>query len=450
MEEEIKSSKSNNINQNLFLISHKSVAFNQINSTKIIPNILSMKNKREDLNEINKESPKLKLSKDTQIVKTFSRKDPLIHSYTIKSPNALFGFFRNNIRDNSMRINNTENSKLNETFNNNLKEKSPSNRMNHRNSTSLFKDVMTPQKKNQFEIINSININDYKNNLLKSNIINQKKDISFGHRNSFSRNLTKNFNFRNYFRRNSKIVNPDEEDRKRLYLRTLYAKNYKKKPPKIVNPLQIPDEDLIFDEMKKYLCYKYESKRLKTFDNKKKGKDEKKNNITKKLEFKPKKPKLKTSDKIRLNYLYLATNKISNKILIIKKRKTKKDLATYQKNLLEVIKPSITDYSYMYLRDRLFNIRKKNDKKYQTNYKKIKEIESEEKNIIYQFNETCENFVKIFKKEKVSHSANYNNIIKLPTLNFVSCLQKDKKENDKNQNKKTKKLRIKNHKKSKK
>ena len=243
--------------------------------------------------------------------------------------------------------------------------------------------------------------------------------------------------------------NSEEADRTRLYLRTLYVKNYKKKPPKIVNPLQIPEEDKIFDEMKKYLCYKYEKKRLKTNDNKKE-KDEK--NMTKtKSEFKLKKlkPKLKTSDKIRLNYLYLSTNKISNKIHVIKKRKSKKDLITYQKNLLEVIKPSITDYSYMYLRDRLFNIRKKNEKKYQTNYKRIKEIETEEKDIIYQFNETCENFVRTIKKEKEYLGwANYN--VKLPKMNFVSCLQKNKNENDKYQNKKTKKFRIKNLKKSKK
>ena len=57
---------------------------------------------------------------------------------------------------------------------------------------------------------------------------NKKKDITYGRRNSLSRNLTKNFNFRNFFRKNTKILNPEEEDRKRLYLRTLYAKNYKK------------------------------------------------------------------------------------------------------------------------------------------------------------------------------------------------------------------------------
>jgi hypothetical protein len=351
-----------------------------------------------------------------------------------------------------MRITNYESSKLGEAFNNNLilkeKETSPSKGMNHKNVTSLYRNTMTPKNKFEYKRINSINVNDYKNNLLKSNANNQKKDTSFGHRNSFSKNLTKNFNFRNYFKKETNVRNPEVEDRKRLYLRTLYAKNFKKKPLKIVNPLQIPDEDKIFDEMKKYLCYKYESRRLKTYDNKKEKVQ--KDIPKKKPEFKLKKPKLKTSDKIRLNYLYLATNKISNKIHTIKRRKTKKDLATYQKNLLEVIKPSITDYSYIYLKDRLFNIRKKIEKKYQTNYKKIKEIETEEKDIIFRFNETCENFVKTFKRENISHSTNYNNNIKLPTLNFISCLQKNKNENEKNQTKKTKKLKIKNVKRSKK
>ena len=452
MEEEnmninILSSKSNNINQNLFLNNHKSVAFNQINSTKIVPNLLSMKNKNESPTENDKESTNLniKSSRAIKMLTTFSRKNPPVHSYTIKSPNHLLGFFRNNLKDTN--INKEESSKLDETLNN----ASPSNRLNNKNVTLLLRNTMTPQSKIQIKRINSINVSEYKNNLLKNNnnANNQKKEVSFNHRNSFSKNMIKNYNFRNLLKQNTTARNSEEEDRTRLYLRTLYVKNYKKKPPKIVNPLQIPEEDKIFDEMKKYLCYKYEKKRLKTYDNKKE-KDEK--NMTKtKSEFKLKKlrPKLKTSDKIRLNYLYLSTNKISNKIHVIKKRKSKKDLITYQKNLLEVIKPSITDYSYMYLRDRLFNIRKKNEKKYQTNYKRIKEIETEEKDIIYQFNETCENFVRTIKKEKEYLGwANYN--VKLPKMNFVSCLQKNKNENDKYQNKKTKKFRIKNLKKSKK
>ena len=48
-------------------------------------------------------------------------------------------------------------------------------------------------------------------------------------------------------------------------------------------------------------------------------------------------------------------------ITMIKTKKNKKDLNSYQNNLLEIVKPSLTDYSYMYLKDRLFAIRKKNE-----------------------------------------------------------------------------------------
>jgi hypothetical protein len=316
-----------------------------------------------------------------------------------------------------------------------------------------MKSSMTPNYKSVIKRLNSINVNILNRSALKNNLNNLKFNLNEQER--LSLNLNKNKKIKNYNfkepirRRNTTYRESIDNDKTSLYLRTLYAKKFKKKPIKITNPLQIPDEDKIFNEMKKYLCYKYEKRRISTSNNK--GvKDEKKFFKTKSdSKIKKIKNELKTSDKIRLNYLYLSTNKISNKIHVIKKRKSKKDLITYQKNLLEVIKPSITDYSYMYLRDRLFNIRKKNEKKYQTNYKRLKEIETEEKDIIYQFNETCENFVRTIKKEKeYLGGANYN--VKLPKMNFVSCLQKNKNENDKYQNKKTKKFRIKNLKKSKK
>ena len=179
-------------------------------------------------------------------------------------------------------------------------------------------------------------------------------------------------------------------------------------------------------------------------------KDENKFSKTKsELKIKKIKNELKASDKIRLNYLYLKTNKISNKIYTIKRKKLKNDLITYQKNLLEVIKPSISDYSYMYLKDRLFDIRKKDDKKYQNNYQKIKAIESEEKEIINQFNETCEKCEKQFKKVKADKEI-LNSVdmdIKLPTMTFISCFKKNKNsesnKNDKIQNKFLK-MKIKN------
>jgi len=326
-------------------------------------------------------------------------------------------------------MNKEEELKLSDTKNDNY----PSNRLNNRNITSLMKNMMTPNKKIQIKRINTINVNDRYNTNLYNN---KNNDFPFDLRNSvINKNKIQNYDFSRMIKRKSTIVkNSDIDDKTNLYLRTLYAKNYKKKPPKIVNPLQIPDEDKIFDEMKRYLCYKYEKRRLKTYNNQRDN-DEKKNQESK---LKKLKPKLKTADKKRLNYLYLSTNKISNKIYKIKRRKSRKDLMTYQKNLLEIIKPSLTDYSFMYLKNRFVDIRKKNEKKYQNNYRKLKEIESEEKDIIYQFNETCENYLKKFKKMKeekeLSHPANLD--IKLPTMTFVSCLKKNK-DKDKYQKKKS-------------
>ena len=68
----------------------------------------------------------------------------------------------------------------------------------------------------------------------------------------------------------------------------------------------------------------------------------------------------------------------------------------------------------------------------------MKEIENDEEEIINQFNETCTKCVKQFKKAKedkiLLHSANLK--IKLPTMNFVSCLKKYKANyNNKNKTK---------------
>ena len=423
-------------NWNLLLHSHNSVPFNQINSTRIIPRLYSSKDKTDRTSDNNKVSNNINPLSTSKYVNTFNKKSPIMHSYSIRQPaisNRLFKSNKNNIND----MNKEEELKLSDPKNDNYS----SNRLNNRNITTLVKSIMTPKKKIQLKRINTINVNDG----YKTNINNHKKnDFLLEHRNLIiNKNRAKNDDFSHMIKRKSTIIkNPDEDDKTSLYLRTLYAKNYKKKPPKIINPLQIPDEDKIFDEMKKYLCYKYESRRLKTYSNQRDTDEKKYQNENQESKLKKLKPKLKTADKKRLNYLYLSTNKISNKIYKMKRRKSRKDLMTYQKNLLEIIKPSLTDYSFMYLKNRFVDIRKKNDRKYQNNYRKLKEIESEEKDIIYQFNETCENYLKKFKKMKkekeLSHPANLD--IKLPTMTFVSCLKKNK-DKDKYQNKRTK-IRI--------
>ena len=437
--------KSRTIKDNFTFQSHKSVQFNEINSTKVIPNLLNTKDKIDGTSENDKILNNSKILRPSNIISRNNRKLSLFHANTIKSPDYLNKLLKNNIKGKLNNINTEEGFKQNETSNYFFNS---TNKINNQKYTSLIKNSMTPQNRMQIKRLNSINVNVFIRNNLKNNLNSQKNNESTKRRNSINSsrndNLGTNYNLKtkNFLRKTSTFRIPLDSDKANLYLRTLYATKVKKKPPKIINPLQIPDEDKIFDEMQEYLCYKYETKRLNAYENKKK--EEQKSKIRSEFKIKDLKPKLKTEDKIRLNYLYLATNKISNKIYTVKRKKLKSDLITYQKNLLDVIKPSITDYSYMYLKDRLFDIRKKNNKKYQYNYRKLKEIESEEKEIINQFNETCERCEKHFKKIKeekdILHSVNLD--IKLPTMTFVSCLKKNKSNNDKYQ-KKYNKFKIK-------
>jgi hypothetical protein len=200
--------------------------------------------------------------------------------------------------------------------------------------------------------------------------------------------------------------------------------------PIIVNPLLISEEDKIFDEMKKYLCFKYEKRRAKTKSKEQKRHEKPKNSSsnTKKI-----KNKIQTTDKIKLDYLYINTIRINKKIRHIKKKKDKQDLAEYQNKLLDIIKPSVSDYTYTHLKDRLIEIRMKNNKKYQYNLRNIKEIENKEEKIIQDFNKTCVKCLRTFRRvraqKEVLHSTNLK--IKLPLLNFISCLKKKKNHNAK-------------------
>lgn len=223
---------------------------------------------------------------------------------------------------------------------------------------------------------------------------------------------------------------------KKLFLEKKIKKHRKQNvTPVASNPLLVSEEDKIFDEMKKYLCFKYEQKRLHRnhIHNKQKSKDSRKNIPKEKVnaisKMKKLKNKLQNEDQKKLDYLYLATTKISRKIYRIKKKKDKQDLAQYQNNMLDIIKPSISDVAFSALKKRLINIRITNNKKYQNNYRRLKEIENEEEEVINEFNQTCtkclNNFQSIRENKEMLHSTNLT--IKLPLLNFISCLKKKKK-----------------------
>ncbi len=220
------------------------------------------------------------------------------------------------------------------------------------------------------------------------------------------------------------------------YNRTFYA-------PIKGNPLAISEEDKIFEERKKYLYYKYETKnKNRTVKNFRKANIKQNINTINAMKLKKLKERNKylSDDKKKLNYLYLSNTRISRKIKGVKRKKENKDLSEYQNNLLLVIKPYISYNRFMSLKDKLFSIRNKSEKKYQNNYKRIKEIEEEEEDVINEINDLYEKVTKTFDKiRQEKQMVRYTNLrIKLPFINFVSCIHHKRKDKEKEKEKKSK------------
>ena len=248
-----------------------------------------------------------------------------------------------------------------------------------------------------------------------------QKFQSYSRRNTLSRAQQYNTNYP-YGIYHRAVSLSQAKNKNPLSKKTTYRQN-KRKNSVIVNPLLISDEDKIFDEMKKYLCFKYEQKELEKQNENKKDLDKTKATS---LKSKKLKPKLLTSEQDKLDYLYLRTNMTNKKIRIIKRKKEKQNLVEYQNNLLEAIKPTISEYRYIFLKNKLFDIRLKDCKKYQNNYKKLKEIENQEEDIINDFNNTCKKCVKTFRQVRTNKEMvrSTNLKIKLPFINFISCLKR--------------------------
>ena len=451
--------------------SHKSVNFslnifsnNLLNSnenTSYKKNILNtFDNINNTNNSNNKETNKNIFS--SPIKKNFFSN--INRKQSVQTPNLLYNSFKNNLRKSSVNIDisqndkikpnlNTISNKISNTINKKeLKRLNTSNFMaGHRPSAFILKHKRLSNTKlfNKIQFRNSKNFNldstNKLNNFLKSDIDlkrtktnlltdRNKKDnqdiVQFNNnsRRSSVSSSKNNFINRNYIYKRMNTLSAFKITSKPNFQKAKKNSNKIIKPV-IVNPLLISEEDKIFDEMKKYLCFKYEQKKLNSKSIEiKNNLDKSRMNSTK---LNKTKNKIQTTDQIKLDYLYLTTTKVSKKIKYVKRKKNRQELAEYQNNLLDVIKPSISDYTYTHLKDRLIEIRLKNNKKYQNNYKRIKEIENLEEDIINEFNNTCSKCLKTFKRvreqKEMVHSTNLR--VKLPLLNFISCLKGRKKQN---------------------
>ena len=351
----------------------------------------------------------------------------------------------------------------------NLKESSLENKKVftklHKNTNKLFIHRILPNQNFFKNIINDSNHNNIiidKNkfeDLLKSqreekNIINtetNKKNIPY-------RKIAKQKSLTNY-RNQINIDNTDIDLSKKLQNSNfiqkrrstiLAAKDYNRTfySPINVNPLVISEEDKIFEERKKYLYYKYETKnKNRTTKNFRKVNVKQNINTFDALKLKKLKERNKylSDDKKKLNYLYLSNNRISRKIKGVKRKKENKNLNEYQNNLLFVIKPYISFNRFANLKNKLYAIRNKSEKKYQNNYKRIKEIEEEEEDVINEINDLYEKCTKTFDKiRQEKQMVRYTNLrIKLPFLNFVSCIHKKKDKDKEKEREKEKKSKMK-------
>ena len=187
------------------------------------------------------------------------------------------------------------------------------------------------------------------------------------------------------------------------------------------NPLLIPKEDLIFEEIKNYKCFRHFTKEslsrttvpfiyinmnMNTTKNPpvKKNKSNNfnnpyqinfNNNIKKFIEYDEvflanKKQVFFSNEKKKeiLDNIYRipTAQDMYEKIDNVKRKKDKKKLKNYQFNFLKVVKHNITDKYYEDLKDKFNEIRHIAEGKYKTNYKFIKEVEKNEEKVIKNIN----------------------------------------------------------------
>ena len=234
------------------------------------------------------------------------------------------------------------------------------------------------------------------------------------------------------------------------------------------DPLTIPKEDLVFEEIKKYKCFKHFTKEalkktgvpmiyidmnMDTTKNIKVDENKSKNEANHALSQEEIKKIIDTgNDKIIMDkrhtkemseerkrelldevYKVKTAPDFYKRIENLKQKKLKKKLKGYQNNFLKLVKYHITDRNYDTLKDNFYDIRELAGGKYDTNYRFLKEIEKNEESIIKNINDLCNYYMNYFENK------NLNKIfikpigpkIKLPYIKFMKILQKNEYKKDK-------------------
>lgn len=217
----------------------------------------------------------------------------------------------------------------------------------------------------------------------------------------------------------------------------------------LIDPLIIPEEDKIFDQLKKIDClterFNRKNKKNPIFksimdikdDLKEKNEDDKDKNdkIIKRNKnilsnfsktFYPQNHfKLKYEEKDLLEALYMTSEDYFKQLNKIKKGKKNKELPDYQKELLDLIKPVVSIYGFERLKNNFDNIKRRNKIIKSWNIECLKKIEDNEENIINDINYLYNKYLNSHKI-KSNYFSKYNpkNFkLELPNIEFKRVLK---------------------------
>ena len=223
----------------------------------------------------------------------------------------------------------------------------------------------------------------------------------------------------------------------------------------LIDPLIIPDEDKIFDELQKFNCltdrFNKKYKNYNLFQNiiennntkeKRKENDEINNDkdetigkmMSDKIKLRNRNKiksfsktfynhnhfKLTLQDKDLLDTLYMTSKEYFDKLNKIKKSKQLKKLKDYQSELLDLVKPIISVYGFNRLKDRFEDIKKQNKLIKNWDFEFLKKLEDNEEMIVNDINYYYNKYLKSESNESNYYSKHLPKKfeLNLPNLEF--------------------------------
>ena len=355
------------------------------------------------------------------------------------------------------------------------KEKKPTNIINSFESrNNNFIELSKTDKKSLFNKKIRINKNAINSNIIKeeNNKRNEKLFSTEIEEDNSNTNNTTNINMNIFNNINNANINSNSQNRNSYSNRNYSTDNNNKNKNKL-DPLIIPEEDMIFEEMKNYKCFKYFTREslIKTgvpfiyinmdmnnienyliFDKKNNDNDILENNEKLKslidrgneqfILNKKEKPLSNEKKKEIIEKVYrIETSPDFYENIEKLKQKKKKKLKGYQNNFLKLVKNNITDEHYDTLKNKFNKIRDISGGKYNTNYKFLREIEKNEEGIIKNINELHNYYMKFFATKNINKLfiKSIGPRIKLPEIKFIKTVKKRPILDDIKINKKTKK-----------